>query len=87
MEDVRLLVEDKKAEAARKSSSRSDTVSNDDPMDLVEVVDNCILNQSSTEKNPDSQLPRRFHICIEFSPEAPDAELDDDENEDNTESS
>ena len=65
MEEVRLLVEDKNAEAALKSSSRSETVSRELPMERVEVVESCMESQSSTEKNPDSQLPRRFHICIE----------------------
>ena len=69
MDEVRLLVDDKNAEAARKSSSKSDTVSSELPMDRVDVVESCMESQSSTEKNPDSQLPRRFHICSEATSE------------------
>ena len=69
MDEVRLLVDDKNAEAARKSSSKSDTVSSELPMDRVDVVESCMDSQSSTEKNPDSQLPRRFHICSDATSE------------------
>ena len=69
MDEVRLLVDDKNAEAARKSSSKSDTVSSELPMDRVDVVESCMDSQSSTEKNPDSQLPRRFHIWSEATSE------------------
>lgn len=64
IEEVRLwfVVDDKKAEAALRSSSRSETVNKELPIDLVisEAVDNCTDNQSSEQK-PDSKEPRRFH--------------------------
>ena len=62
IEEVRLWFDDKKAEAALRSSSRSETVNKELPIDLVisEAVDNCTDNQSS-EQNPDSNEPRRFH--------------------------
>ena len=98
MEDVRLLVDDKNAEAALRSSSRSDTVNKELPIDLVaaEHEDNCMeVNQSSTvptEQNPDSQEPLLFHKYIPVDPpEAIDDEAvddpDEDEKEDKTESS
>ena len=52
IEDVLLLLEDKKAEAALRSSSKSETVRRELPIDLVaeaEQFDICIVdNQSST---------------------------------------
>ena len=62
IEEVRLWFDDKKAEAALRSSSRSETVNKELPIDLVisEAVDNCTDNQSSEQK-PDSNEPRRFH--------------------------
>ena len=70
IEDVLLWLDDKNAEAARRSSSKSETVNKELPIDLVtsEAVDNCTDNQSS-EQNPDSNEPEietkitwnRFH--------------------------
>ena len=58
IEDVLLWLDDKNAEAARRSSSKSETVNKELPIDLVtsEAVDNCTDNQSS-EQNPDSNEP------------------------------
>lgn len=70
--------DDKNAEAALKSSSRSETVSSELPIDLValEQVDNCRDSQSSTskeEQNPDSHEPRLLcsikSPCMEDAPE------------------
>ena len=62
-EDVLLFVDDKKAEAARRSSSRSETVRRELPMDRVEDIPESKMAISSaavpTEKKPDSQDPRR----------------------------
>ena len=94
-----LLVVDRKAEAARKSSSRSDTVKRDEPIDLVadaDAEDKWIedsMSQSSTvptEQNPDSHDPRRRRRWRPPAPEdAPDDEDAEDveEKEDSTESS
>ena len=58
IEDVLLWLDDKNAEAALRSSSKSETVNKELPIDLVtsEAVDNCTDNQSS-EQNPDSNEP------------------------------
>jgi len=86
----------KKAEAALRSSSRSETVSKDDPIDLVaaEHDDSCVDNQSSTvptEQNPDSHDPLRFQAYMPEDDDPMEDAVEDpedaDEKEDKTESS